>query len=186
MKAEKFLNKYREYQSKYGFLKFVVLSMIVIQVIQLFGILYAINQQTVVIVPTSEFSKKFVVKNGVANLSYVDTMSRYFMELLLNYTPKTIEENYNLLANFISPDLYPSLRKQLDVRVANVQQTQASQVFYITQVAIDPNSKKVRVIGNLERIINNQVVFNNAVTYELDYTIEDGRFFVTSLKELNV
>lgn len=184
MRAEKFMNSYREAQAKYGFLKLVLIAMVAVQMIQLFGLFYALNNQRVIIVPTSEFRKSVIFSGSTADASYIETMIKYAFTLYSSFSPKTVEGNYDEFLRFVHPSAYSQVKKYLEGQKKEILKLGVNQVFYISDLAIDPEKKVARLRGIIKRVISGQETFSGNKTYLVGYLVEGGRFFVTSIEEV--
>lgn len=183
MTGEKFISSYRDALSKYGIVKFILVFLVVIQVFQVIALFYAISHQTVVIVPTSEINKRFQVKGSTADLVYVEQMVRYFMNLINNYSPENVSQNFEEVMYYVHPSDQAEFKKFLVPEEKAVKSTGASRVFYILKLEHLLNENAVRVYGIEKKMIGDKVVYSGPKTYKIVYFLDNGRFYVKAMVE---
>lgn len=183
MTGEKFISSYRDALAKYGIVKFILVFLVVIQVIQAIALFYAISHQTVVIVPTSEINKRFQVKGSTADLVYIEQMLRHFVNLINNYSPENISQNFEEVMYYVHPSDQAEFRKFLVPEEKAVKSTGTSRVFYILKFEHLLNENAVRVHGIEKRIIGDKVVYSGPKAYKVVYILDNGRFYVKAMVE---
>lgn len=183
MTGEKFISSYRDALAKYGIVKFILVFLVVIQVLQVIALFYAISHQTVVIVPTSEINKRFQVKGSTADLVYVEHMVRHFINLINNYSPETVSQNFEEVMYYIHPSDQAEFRKFLVPEERAVKSTGVSRVFYILKMEHLLNENAVRVHGIERRIVGDKVTYSGPKTYKVVYFLDNGRFYVKAMVE---
>lgn len=183
MTGEKFISSYRDALAKYGIVKFILVFLVVIQVLQVIALFYAISHQTVVIVPTSEINKRFQVKGSTADLVYVEHMVRHFINLINNYSPETVSQNFEEVMYYIHPSDQAEFRKFLVPEERAVKSTGVSRVFYILKMEHLLNENAVRVHGIERRIVGDKVTYSGPKTYKVVYFLDNGRFYAKAMVE---
>lgn len=183
MTGEKFISSYRDALAKYGIVKFILFFLVVIQVLQVIALFYAISHQTVVIVPTSEINKRFQVRGSTADLVYVEHMVRHFMNLINNYSPETVSQNFEEVMYYVHPSDQAEFKKFLVPEERAVKSTGVSRVFYILKMEHLLNENAVRVHGIERRIVGDKVVYSGPKTYKVVYFLDNGRFYVRAMVE---
>ncbi|MEM1912094.1 MAG: TraE/TraK family type IV conjugative transfer system protein [Thermofilaceae archaeon] len=183
MTGEKFISSYRDALAKYGIVKFILVFLVVIQVLQVIALFYAISHQTVVIVPTSEINKRFQVRGSTADLVYVEHMVRHFINLINNYSPETVSQNFEEVMYYIHPSDQAEFRKFLVPEERAVKSTGVSRVFYILKMEHLLNENAVRVHGIERRIVGDKVTYSGPKTYKVVYFLDNGRFYVKAMVE---
>lgn len=183
MTGEKFISSYRDALAKYGIVKFILVFLVVIQVLQVIALFYAISHQTVVIVPTSEINKRFQVRGSTADLVYVEHMVRHFINLINNYSPETVSQNFEEVMYYIHPSDTTEFRKFLVPEERAVKSTGVSRVFYILKMEHLLNENAVRVHGIERRIVGDKVTYSGPKTYKVVYFLDNGRFYVRAMVE---
>jgi len=140
------------------------------------------NDTHIVLIPPVLHQTVWVSKKAVS-AAYLDEMTRYFADLLLNTTPQTIEERQLLLLHYVSPQHYGDLKQQLIMERERVKHQQISTNFYLHQIQIDSKDMAAKINGQLLVRVGTKIVSQKNTYYMIHYTWEDGRLWIDGWKQ---
>ncbi|MEM4441033.1 MAG: TraE/TraK family type IV conjugative transfer system protein, partial [Desulfurococcaceae archaeon] len=122
-------------------------------------------------------------KGSTADLVYVEHMVRHFINLINNYSPETVSQNFEEVMYYIHPSDQAEFRKFLVPEERAVKSTGVSRVFYILKMEHLLNENAVRVHGIERRIVGDKVTYSGPKTYKVVYFLDNGRFYVKAMVE---
>lgn len=166
--------------------KIVAAILATISLATTYGLVQVANNAPVTLVPHELASSKGPIKVlGGSNpgAEYLQMLSAADLNLILNWTPLTIQNQYARFLNRLSPELFASENVRLDDDANQFIKQATSQSFFPTQKAqIKPDSNEITVEGILKRWEGEKEVFNEKVTYTLIYKRIGGTMYVNSIQ----
>jgi conjugal transfer pilus assembly protein TraE len=108
-------------------------------------------------------------------------MSRRIITLATTYSPPTARAQFEDLLYYFAPESYPDASKLWYSLAGRIEESQVSSVFYLEKIKLIDNM--IEIFGNLKQLAGDTLLENTSKTYLLNYRLQDGRFYVVSLKE---
>lgn len=136
-------------------------------------------QRTILIPPNMSGVIEFV--EGKPTEKYIRDMSRTIANLVGTYSPSTVRDNFEELLYYYAPESYPEASKNWYSLASRAEEGLVSSTFYLEKIRFD--DKTVELFGQLVQFTGTTPLENTTRTYLLDYRIQDGRFYVTAMKE---
>ena len=183
------LNKYTQKTSNLfaenRILKFAVFVLTIGVVWSMISANHALKYQKTIILPPT-VDHRIEITGNTVNDDYLKMYTRYILDLLLNYTPKTIQYNFNDLLGLITPELYPELQGNLLKIADNVEKLRITSVFYPSNIIIDQENRSITVRGRRKQYSHLTQVEEGERNYYLRYKIQNGRFYLANIQEQEI
>ena len=161
---------------------FRIVTLILSGVIVYQGILLSekVNNQKVIVLPP-KVDKEFWVAGNVVSKSYLEQMGQFVAFYLFNIDKDTAKISIENILTYVEPKFYGEVKKMLLEQVNYIIENDISRVFYPSIIDV---SKKgiIKVVGILKDIIGDKVVSSRQIELEIGYRINQGRFWIVSLK----
>jgi conjugal transfer pilus assembly protein TraE len=141
----------------------------------------AMDRQRTIIVPVGAMSR-ISVAGSSADVAYLREMGRYVVGLALTYSPGTVRRQYEELLGLFSPEYYLSARQQFADMADTAEMARASSVFFLDDIQ-DDKGKVLAVSGVRKLFVEDQKTTEERVTFQVHYTIKDGRFMLAGFTE---
>ena len=164
-------------------LKLIVIVIGIVTVYNTFQLKKALNTHRTVLVPPV-ITERLEVQGDTASDEYIKHFSQYAIELALIYSPGNAKRRFEELLTLYAPDSYPGAKEVFYDLIDKVKMAQVSNIFYINHIELDRVNKKVEIHGIRRRYIRD-VMKEKTTTYELKYDIQNGRFMIVSIFELD-
>lgn len=139
------------------------------------------NAKTI-IVPTG-ISERVSVTGSTAGKEYMQIMTRYFFDLLYDYSEYNIQKKYSEFYKFVEPTVLPKVRKSLDERMKRVKQVGIVQSAMIQDFHI--TDKHIVIKGETERFVNNSKINTEDVFIKINFEFKNGRIFINGYHEID-
>ncbi|MEM3580394.1 MAG: TraE/TraK family type IV conjugative transfer system protein [Candidatus Bathyarchaeia archaeon] len=183
MEIKKYLEEKANYIYGARLLKFVVVVLIVLLIINSVVTYTMIKSQKVVLVPPS-ISVQSYVSGSDASDDYLRAVARYVAALVLNYNPTVARAQFNDFLKLVSPSTFPSYRDAFYALADKIETGQVSSAYYITQIKVNRKEGNMILTGLLNQWTQDkQFITNDVRQYILRYRISDGMFSVMEFKE---
>lgn len=139
------------------------------------------SEKTIVTPPVIE--KAFSVHGNELSPSYIEQMSRFFINLLLTYQKQTAESQFDTVLLYINPLVYSDMKNRFSLEQDRISRNDISSVFYIKNMHIKGDSAVIS--GELNGAIGSQWVSKKQKTYELQFAY-DGQLSIIGFNELKL
>jgi len=183
VKLKNYLNENANLVGENRFLKSVLLAVVISNI--LFGFLAyrAVKFRATVIVPFG-LNEKVTVGERVVDEKYLLYMAKALFDLALNYTPATVEKQYELILGIMSPNAYPRYKARFLKFVKEAEMVKLVSVFLPDSIKHDPGRKAIMATGTRMLLLEGeQVVESKRTTYELRYSFSAGQFHIEDFGE---
>jgi conjugal transfer pilus assembly protein TraE len=180
VKTEIFVQQASNFFVENRLLKFVIVVLALTVCFNSLMVYRAVKyQRTVLIPPKMTGTVEFV--QGKPTDSYIRDMSRRIVTLATTYSPPTARAQFEDLLYYFAPESYPDASKLWYSLAGRIEESQVSSVFYLEKIKLIDNM--IEIFGNLKQLAGDTLLENTSKTYLLNYRLQDGRFYVVSLKE---
>ncbi|NYT27884.1 MAG: hypothetical protein H0A76_08300 [Candidatus Thiodubiliella endoseptemdiera] len=164
-------------------LRFALITVIIISMINYTSIQNIKNNERIVIVPLNQSSQFWVSANEASDL-YLTNLGLYATQLWQNYTPANVEQNFAKLLEMVDVQHYPDIKKLLKNKVDLVKRyNRNSYSFRETKTQINTKTQKIIVTGVQTRWTKNGKKPAKKIQLIIGYQINNATFSITSLKE---
>ena len=182
MKLYQYMNDKAKHKGENRLLKFTVLIIGIVTLINAGVMLKALGYQRVVIIPPG-LQEKTTIEGNKLDEIYVSTFVRYISSLAFSYTPASARRQFDELLLHFDPSAYPQGKTTFYNLAEIITETQLTQVFYITEITVNTETKKIEIAGTKRQYIDDRKIEDDKKTYYIEYTILNGRFFILSITE---
>lgn len=176
------MNDKAKYKGENRLLKFIILVIGIVTLLNTGIMLKALSYQRVVIVPPGLHEKTTIQGNKLDEI-YVSTFVRYISSLAFSYTPATARRQFDELLLHFDPIAYPQGKTTFYNLAEKVVDTQVTQAFYINKITVNTETKKIEIEGTKRQYIDDRKVEDGKKNYFIDYTIFNGRFYIMAIAE---
>jgi conjugal transfer pilus assembly protein TraE len=176
------MNDKAKYKGENRLLKFIILVIGIVTLLNTGIMLKALSYQRVVIVPPG-LQEKTTIQGNKLDEIYVSTFVRYISSLAFSYTPATARRQFDELLLHFDPIAYPQGKTTFYNLAEKVVDTQVTQAFYINKITVNTETKKIEIEGTKRQYIDDRKVEDGKKNYFIDYTIFNGRFYIMAIAE---
>lgn len=185
MKLNLYLQKSSNLYAENRLLKIVVVALTIGILWSMVSANRALKYQRTIILPP-KVDDRIEITGTTVNDEYVKMYIRYTMSLMLDYQPMMVEDSFNDLLTLAAPEFFPDLKIQLHKIGESVKKLQVSSIFYIHNIKIDQENRKINVKGLRKQYTHTSLIENGRKEYVIEYRIINGRFYITDLQEVSV
>lgn len=129
-------------------------------------------------------SNGYVISDTAVDTHYLNLMSRNFIALRLNVTPKSVSDNNIQLLSYIEPSLYAEFKKVLLNEESVIKSKKITSFFEILDVKPDVHEFKTIISGNLNRYVGYRALKSEPKKYLIQYRYKNGALSIVGFKEL--
>jgi len=180
MKTNIFVQKTSNLFVENRLLKFVIVVLSLAVIFNSFMVYRSVKYQRVVLIPPKMTGTVEFVQ-GKPTDTYLKDITRRIVNLAASYSPPTARAQFEELLFYYAPESYPQASKAWYSLASRVEESQVSSVFYLEKIKLGDNF--IEVFGNLKQLADNTQLENTSKTYLIKYRLQDGRFYIVSLKE---
>ncbi len=180
MKTNIFVQKTSNLFVENRLLKFVIVILSLAVIFNSFMVYRSVKYQRVVLIPPKMTGTVEFVQ-GKPTDTYLKDITRRIVNLAASYSPPTARAQFEELLFYYAPESYPQASKAWYSLASRVEESQVSSVFYLEKIKLGDNF--IEVFGNLKQLADNTQLENTSKTYLIKYRLQDGRFYIVSLKE---
>lgn len=140
--------------------------------------------QTVVLEPPTR-AKAIGMTGDRVDSAWLEEMGSWIAHMMLDASPLSIEKQQAQVLHWTHPIRYGSLQQQMAIAAQRLRESNASTMFWLEQVAPDPDRQRVALIGQLETYVNGVRVngASKAVSYIAEFESKGGRVLLRDWKE---
>ena len=180
MKTEIFVQQASNFFVENRLLKFVIVILSLTVCFNSFMVYRAVKYQRIVLIPPKMTGTVEFVQ-GKPTDTYIRDMSRRVVSLATTYSPPTARAQFEELLYYFAPESYPEASKLWYSLAGRIEESQVSSVFYLEKIKLLDNV--IEIFGNLKQLAGDTLLENSSKTYLINYRLQDGRFYVVSLRE---
>ena len=131
-----------------------------------------------------EINRAMWVENNTASDSYLEEMSAFVAQLILNATPTGVEYQGKLLRKYACADGYGALDSLIRQNADRLKKDNASTMFSTRIVKIDRKTNSVALMGTESVFVGDRRIGgDNPKTYITVFDINGGKFCVKEFHE---
>ena len=141
------------------------------------------HQPKIILEPPTR-SSTITVQGNRVDENYLIEMGNYVAHMMLDVTPATIERRNDEVLKWVHPSTYGDLQNRMTVAAKRVKASNATTMFWPTQVSPDPDNMRVALIGTLETYVNGtRVLPDRMQSWMLQFETKSGRALIKEWKE---
>jgi conjugal transfer pilus assembly protein TraE len=140
------------------------------------------GHERVVLVPPT-IHKSFWVEAERVSPEYLEQMGYFLLQLTLNVTPQSVDQQAKLLLQYAAPASYGELRTALAAAAERIKRDSAATVFSAQDISVDGERLRVGVRGQLTTFISDRRVSESTKGYALEFETRGGRIYLKAFRE---
>ena len=161
-------------------LKFFIIIIGILQVINLFWNYEVTKSYKTIIIPAGINEKMEVTSNSISD-NGIKHYIRYTLALTLNYTPATARGQFDELLSLYSPEGFVQAKTEFYSLADNIENAKVISSFYIQKITLDREKNTVEVQGNKRQYANETKIKDTSEVYFIEYRIDHGRFMINKI-----
>lgn len=180
MKIDIFLDKHLNIKAENKLLKFFVVLIGIIQIVNI-AWNYSITKSTKTIIIPSGLTSKLEISSNEMSEETIKQYTRYILGLVANYSPATVRSQFDELLTFYHPDSFAEAKVTLYSLAEDIEKAKVSSSFYIQKITLDSSKHTVEVSGTKRQYANEIKLKDKNETYLIEYTINNGKFMIRKI-----
>ena len=183
MELKKYLEERENLRASNKLLKFFVVVIGTVVILNSLLTLYLTKEQKVVVVPPV-YSDKLFIAGSDASDEYLYAMGNFITFLMLTYSPGTARTQFNHFLKFCSPEAFVKFKPFLYSLADKVETAHISSAFFPYKISVNRVEKVLEVSGHLDQWTDaRQFITNENKRYRIKYRIQNGFFMVDDFVE---
>lgn len=142
---------------------------------------YVCKRARIILVPP-QIKKTFWVEEGRVSKEYLEEMTLYISQLLLDNSPASFSYKREIILRYATPESYSELKKQLLKEEKTHQELQLSTHFKPLEIVASPETLEVKLKGYFTSFVAGQKVHDSQEQLTLQFTLRGGKLMLKSLK----
>lgn len=175
-------NKIKELNSRLHYLLLISICLIISNIFLVWLVGWSFLHQKRTIVP-AQIKQAFTISDTVVDASYLRQMALFFVGERLNITPSSIDQNHNVLLQYIDPKFYHTFVRILVNEKQAVMKQNISSVFYPDEIIPNVNDLTVLIKGSLIHWVGGLSLTPTKKYYLLKFSYRSGNLKVLSFFE---
>ena len=140
--------------------------------------LYKIYQEQKIVILPASVQKEFWVTSNHVSEAYLEQMGQFISTALLNVSPNSAKEQFELILNLAAPSFYQSLKFELENQKRYLLENGITSAFWAKSFKYEKDH--IVVQGNKNNIIGDKVVEKKSITLKIYFEVQNGRFYISS------
>jgi len=183
----KFWNFWEKLDRENRVLKLGFLALLIIFAIQAYLVIKLYDRKTVVVLPP-KVEKEFWVAGDSLSRSYLEQVSYFIADRLLNVSPENVKSSIDMVLPFLTtePENLKKIREQLVEYAREIVDNDIYQSFYPMRflIARDRNKRPfMRVEGILRRTSGDVYLGQQKAVLDLFFKVRNGRLIIYELEK---
>lgn len=162
----------------------VLLAITLLQSITVVALLrYAHSRHETHFIPPA-ISQEFTLSGTGVSEGYLRDMTTFLTQLRFNVTSSSASNQFNALLGYVASSLYGDIRAQLVKEVETINHEHLSSAFYPTTFEIDSKHLRVKVMGQMKRLVGADLMSDVRETFVITYVYESGLLKLTNIEKV--
>jgi conjugal transfer pilus assembly protein TraE len=146
----------------------------------------ALSKQTTTILEPPVRAKTIAVTGDRVDGAWLEEMGAWVAHMMLDSSPHSIAWQQEQILRWTHPSTHGLMQQDMAVQAKRLKDTNAATVFWLQQVAPDPERQRVAVLGQLDTYVNGVRVEGSGrtVSYMAQFESKGGRLLLKEWKEV--
>jgi conjugal transfer pilus assembly protein TraE len=179
---KKYLSEKDNANHEIRFLRWLVIWMGAIVLVQVFVAARLIGSEKTILVPP-EIKRSFWVSGNAVSKEYLEEMAYWYAGLALNVAPIASDYQNNLFLKFAIPSEYGRLQAEMGARAEFLKKNNTATQFTVRNIMTDDKNLRVALSGTLYTWTSDKKAGERNVTYMLGFRFMNGKLYVSDFKE---
>lgn len=137
------------------------------------------TNERIVVVPTN-VSKEFWISSNKLSESYLNQMGQYVSTALMNVSPNSAKQQFELVLELAAPEFYQTLKMELNNQNKYLVENGITSAFYPKSYKFEKD--KIVINGQKNNIIGDKVVERRDIVLTVNYIVQNGRFYISKFE----
>ena len=182
MKLDIFLQKSSNVFAENRLIKFIVLVIGIATLYNSYQLSNVMNSEKIILVPPV-LDSRLEISGSEASDEYIRKFTRYIGALAFTYSHISARGQFAEMLRLFAPAQFPKYKTLFYDLADKVEMAKVTNSYMITKISIDRGKKEIEVTGNNLRFTDALKVESATRIYILNYEIDNGKFWLTELKE---
>lgn len=182
MRLDLFVQRTSNIVAENRLLKFVVVCIGLMQLVNSYMVYDTYHSQRVILVPPDLKSRVEISGKGASD-EYVKEFTRYALGLSLNYSPATARAQFDELLALYDPEVFPAAKRAYYDLAETIEMTGVTSIFHIQGISVSGDSSRIEVKGLKRLFAEDRMTEEGFKTYFIDYRISNSRFMIVNISE---
>lgn len=182
MLFKRYLSERDNAAAEIRFLRWLVLLLAILILVQLVLAARVIGSERVVIVPP-EIKRSFWVSGNAVSPEYLEEMAFWYAGLALNVTPSSSDYQSGLFLKFADPSEYGRLQAEMGTRTEFIKKNNVSTHFAVRTITADADRLRIALHGTLVTWTSDKKAGERATVFVIGFRHMNGRLYVSEFKE---
>jgi len=182
MNIKLFLSKYTNIKAENKLLKFFIILIGGLQLINLFWNTTLLKQEKIILIPPGLQEKATISSNTISE-NALRQYVRYIVSLALNYNASTARKQFEELLLLYPPHLITEKKNEYYNMASNIETAKITSSFFIEKITLEKNT--IEVVGNKIEYLNELKAKEKSEIYIIEYTIENAQFKLQRIYKKN-
>jgi conjugal transfer pilus assembly protein TraE len=178
----KYLSEKDNANHEIRFLRWLVIWMGAIVLVQIIVTARLIGSEKTVLVPP-EIKRSFWVSGNAVSKEYLEEMAYWYAGLALNITPATSEYQNSLFLKFAAPSEYGRLQAEMGARAEFLKKNNTATQFAVRSVTTDETNLRVALSGTLYTWTSDKKAGERNTVFMVGFAHMNGKLYVSKFKE---
>lgn len=179
---KKYLSEKDNASHELRFMRWLVVWMGVIVLVQIMVTVRLIGSEKTVLVPP-EIKRSFWVSESSVSKEYLEEMAYWYAGLALNITPIASDYQNNLFLKHAAPAEYGRLQAEMGARAEFMKKNNTATLFSVRNVTTDERNQRVALSGTLYTYVGDKKGGERSATYMVGFKYLNGRLYVSDFRE---
>jgi len=178
MKLNFFVNEKDNLKASNNLLKFFIIIIGFMQVVNLIWNFYLVKNTRTIIIPAG-IDTKFEVQSNKISEEGLKQYGRYIAFLAFNYSPFNVRSQFEELLKLYDPDSLPGAKTTFYSIAEDVEKANVTSAFYIQKMFAE--SSKIEILGTKKQYVSDTKLKDETETYIIEYTVKEGKFLIKKI-----
>ncbi len=179
---KKYLSEKDNANHEIRFLRWLVVWMGAIVLVQIVATVRLIGTEKTILVPP-EIKRSFWVSGNAASKEYLEEMAYWYAGLALNITPAVSDYQNNLFLKYAAPSEYGRLQAEMGARAEFLKKNNTATQFAVRSVTTDEKSRRVALSGTLLTWTSDKKAGERNAVFMVGFKHMNGKLYVSDFKE---
>lgn len=183
MENKTYENEIDEHRYKYNKMVFVNIVQLLVIVVLTGAILFFSMNQKIILKSPYPTNNDEIISDGFEDPEKLKHFAHYIANLTQNITYANADEQLLHLLPLVESENFDEVKKNLKLEAAYIIRNKITQIFFISNIDIDPANKIMKVKGVRERRVSGQTLKSNnnegfeTVILTINYMVKYGTYF---------
>lgn len=138
--------------------------------------------EKIILVPP-QINKTFWLRGGEVSESYIEEMSVFLVDLLLDQTPANSSYKREMLLKYVDSSRFNEMQNKLMEQENYINENDISTDFNSVTITVDAEKKISKIDGDLITYVADKKISSERVSYLLGFEMVGGKLFLSNFEK---